>query len=86
MCSKTTITQLGMCKVKLEYNNIQKYLQVLCSSRNGQALLGMPDIDTLNIIMINYNTIGTHGNDGNDNCSTNTAICPKHVQHYLNVM
>ena len=53
---------------------------------SGQALLGMPDTDMLNIIKINCNTIGTHRNDINYNCSTNTAIhhSSKHVQHYTN--
>ena len=40
-----------------------------------QALLGMSDTDTLNIININWNTIDTHGNDSANNCSTNTVIC-----------
>ena len=55
---------------------------------NGQALLGMPDIGMLNIIKINCNTIGTHGNDSADNCRTNTAIhqSSKHVQCYINTM
>ena len=38
---------------------------------NGQALLGMPDIDALNII--NINSIGTEHDGGNDNCCTNKA-------------
>ena len=41
---------------------------------NMQALLGMPDIDMLNIINIKCNTTDTHGNDSADNYSTNTAI------------
>ena len=55
---------------------------------NGQALLGMPDINTLNIIKINCNTIDTHGNDSANNCSTHIAIhqSSKHVQHYTNAM
>ena len=55
---------------------------------NGKALLGMPDIDMLIIIKIDYNTMGTHGNDSTDNCSTNTAIhlSSKHVQHYTNIL
>ena len=73
--NKTTITQLGMCKVKLEHNNIQKMCKFFVVPGRGQALLGMPGIDTLNIIRINCNTIGTHRNDTADNCSTNTAIC-----------
>ena len=48
---------------------------------NGQALLGMPDTDMLNIININCNTIVTHGTDSANNCSSS-----KHVQHYTNMM
>ena len=55
-------------------------------SGNGQALLGMPHINTLNIININCNTINTHGNDIVNNWSTNTAIHQRYVQHYTNIM
>ena len=55
---------------------------------NGQALLGMSDIDMLNIININYNTIITHRADRTNNCSINTTICEssRHVQQYTNMM
>ena len=63
-------------------------LQILCSSGNGQALLGMPYIDMLNIININCNTIDTHRNDSTDNCGTNTAIPQRsrQVQHNRNMV
>ena len=35
---------------------------------NGQALLGMPDIEMLGILTINYNTIDTKEVDGSENC------------------
>ena len=38
---------------------------------NGQALLGMPDIDVLNII--NIHSIGTEHDGGSDNSCTNQA-------------
>ena len=34
-------------------------MQLLCCSRRGDALLGMPDIELLNILQINCKTIGT---------------------------
>ena len=34
----------------------------------GQALLGMPNIDTFNIININCNTIDAHRTDSVDSC------------------
>ena len=40
--------------------------------RNGQALLGMPDIKTLGILTSNNNTIGTKEVDGTDKSKTNT--------------
>ena len=42
---------------------------VLDVSGNGQALLGMPDTDPLNII--NIHSIGTEHGGGNENCCTN---------------
>ena len=39
---------------------------------NGQALLGMPGIETHNILPINCNTIGTKETDRDGKCSTNT--------------
>ena len=55
---------------------------------NGHELLGMPDINTLNIIHINCNTIDTWHNDRANNCSTNTAIYwgSRYEQHYMNMM
>ena len=64
-----------MCKVKLKDNNIPEMYMFFVVPGNGQALLGMPDIDMFNIIKINCNTIGTHENDSTNNCSTNTVIC-----------
>ena len=39
----------------------------------GKALLGMPDIDALNIININIHSIAIKHYGGNDNCCTNKA-------------
>ena len=63
-------------------------MQIVCSSRNGQALLGMPDMDTLNNIQMNCNTKHTQETDRASNCSTNTAICQgsRHEQHYTNML
>ena len=63
-------------------------MQVLCSSRKWVSFIGMPDIDTLNIIKINCIIISTQGNDRTNECSTNTAIqaSSKHMEHYTNTM
>ena len=57
-------------------------------SGNGPAFLGMPDIDILNIIHINCNTVDTQETDRANNCNTNTAIHQGfwHKQHYTNMM
>ena len=40
---------------------------------NGQTLLGIPDIKTLGILTINYNTIATKQADEAEKHKTNTA-------------
>ena len=88
MYNRPTITQLGMCKVKLQYYNKQKNLQIFVVPGNGQALLVMPEIDILNNITINFNTIVTKETNKADKCSTNTVIHQdsRHQQHYTNIM
>ena len=53
---KTYYTTRYMCG----HNKIQKFKKVLCvfcSSKNGQALLGMPDTAVLNILKLNIGLI-----------------------------
>ena len=52
------ITQLGMCIVVIEHKNNKKKCTFFVVPGNGQALLGIPDTDTLNIIKINIHSIG----------------------------
>ena len=66
------ITQLGGCKVKVENNYRAKVCSFFGVSANGKALLGMPDIETLNILMVNCNTLDTKEADGAENHKTNT--------------
>ena len=40
---------------------------------NRQALLGVPDIETLNILTMNCNTVDMQDTDRADKCSTNIA-------------
>ena len=47
-----------MCKVLVEHKNNKKECEFFVVPGNGQALLGMPDTDVLNIISINIHTIG----------------------------
>ena len=74
MFNQTTITQVGICKGKLEHNNKQKMYNFSVVPGNWQVLLGMPDIEILSILTINCNTLGTKETDRAANCSTNTAI------------
>ena len=49
----TTITQLGRCKVKKENNNKCNKCIFFVVLGSREALLGMPDIELLNILNIN---------------------------------
>ena len=60
--------------VRLEHNNVQKCNKFLVVPGKGQALLGMPYTDMLNIKNIDCNTIDKLGNDSTNNCSTNNTI------------
>ena len=54
---------------------------------NGQALLGMPDIDMHNIIKINCDTIGTHRNDSaNKAVEIQPSTRVQNIQHYTKMM
>ena len=59
----TMITQLDMCKVKLQHNIKPKFCKFFVLLGNRQALLGMPTINMLCIITINFNTIDTWETD-----------------------
>ena len=73
---------------KIEHSNKQKMCKFFAVSGNGQALLSMPDIDMLNIIHLNCNTVHTQEIDRASNCRTSTAICQgsRPEQHYTNMI
>ena len=54
----TPITQLGRCKVKIENNDKCRKCIFCVVPGDGEALLGMPDIELFNILNINCTTIG----------------------------
>ena len=68
---KQTITQLGICRVKLEHNDKLKMYNFFVFPGTEQALLGMPDNELLKTPTIKCNTIGTDKEDKDENCSTN---------------
>ena len=55
----THIMQLGMCMVQIKFKNIMKRCIFFVVPGNGQALLGMPDTMTLNLINLNIDLIQT---------------------------
>ena len=74
MYNKTTITQLGTCLVEVEHKNDKRMCTLFVVPGNRQALLGMPDIDALNIIKTNIHTIGAEQTIGSDSCAKMCAI------------
>ena len=56
MYNETTIPQLGICSV-VDNHRLWKLSVV---PANGPALLGMPDVEVLDILTMNCNKINTH--------------------------
>ena len=56
---------------KIEHKTKHRMCKFFVVLGNGPALMGMPDIDALNII--NIYSIGTEHIGGSDNCCTNSA-------------
>ena len=74
MYNKTTITQLRMRTITVEHNN-EKICRFFVVPRNGQALLGMPDTDALNIIKINIDSIGAEDGRDSKSCANMHTAC-----------
>ena len=53
---KTIIPQSATCGVTIYQKNKEKFCRFFMVSRNGQALLGMPDTETLEVLTIKCNT------------------------------
>ena len=53
------IMQLGACMVQIKLKNIEKRCIFFVVPGNGQALLGMPDMATINLINLNIDSIQT---------------------------
>ena len=71
MYNKTFITHLGTCAAILSYKNNRRKCEFFVVLGNGQALLGMPDTATLNIINVNIDSIEAEGTQ-RENCKTQT--------------
>ena len=81
----TTITQLGRCSVVTENNNKCKKCIFFVVPGDGDALLGMPYIELLNILQSNCNTLGTKkGEKGMNYKNKRNAINAGSEQRYAN--
>ena len=74
MYKQTTIMQLGICRVKIEHNNKHKMYNFFVVPGNGQALLGMPDTEILNVLTICCKTIHTMEADKGAHCRINRPV------------
>ena len=73
MYNQTTITQLGICRVKVEHKNKWKMCNFIVDPGIGQALLGIPN-GISNILSLSCNTVGTEKPYTDANCSPTTPI------------
>ena len=55
----THIMQLDICAVQIKFKNVTKKCMSFVVPGNGQALLGMPDAATFNLINLNIDSIQT---------------------------
>ena len=55
--NSTSIMQLGTCAVFIKFKNIRKCCVFFVVPSNGQALIGMPDATSLDIIKVNIDSI-----------------------------
>ena len=67
MYNSAYITQIGICTVTIEFKNSKKHCVFFVVPRNGQALLGIPDMAALNILSLNIDSIQAQ----EANCRTN---------------
>ena len=87
--NSSTITHVGRCSVVIENINKCKKCIFFVVPGDGDALLGMPDIELLNILQINCDTTGTKEEErgmnynqskknaikvGSKQCCTNTGM------------
>ena len=54
---KIIILQLGICSLAINHISKQKLCRVIVVLGTGQTLLGMQNMDALDVLTINYNTI-----------------------------
>ena len=67
---KTFIIQLGTCTVIIVYKNNRRKCEFFVVPGNGQALLGLPDTEALNMINLNIDSIEAE-NTQRENCNIN---------------
>ena len=72
-----------MCKIKTEHNNKQKNVYFLCHSSDGKLFMRHANIEILDILTVNYKTVGTQEPDQATKCSTNKDIGQHSVDEQL---
>ena len=63
-----------MCTLIVEHNNNKEKCRFLVVLGNGQALLGMPDTNVLNIIKINIDSMGAEHDRDSKNCANMCTV------------
>ena len=72
----TTSTQLARCIVEIENNNKHKKYIFFVVAGDKEVLLGIPDIELLNILNRNCNTISTNKDEKGANCNASEDSIP----------
>ena len=61
------IPQLGVYIVQIMHKGIQKPCRLFIILGEGPVLLGMPDVQTFELLSVNYNTIGQNSKNRQTN-------------------
>ena len=84
----TGIMQLGTCAAFIKFNNIRKCCVFFVVPSNGQALIGMPDATSLDIIKVNIDYIQMEMSKGKTNnkqkTQTDTDSCTNMKRDAIN--
>ena len=71
-------TQLGTCRVKLMHKNVEMLCSFFPVPGNSPSLIGMPDCERLQLLIVNCNTIDlSHRMDKEMN--SQNKISPKQI-------
>ena len=54
--NNSSMPQLGICRVTIKHKNIELSYSFFVVTRNGPAVLGMPDYEKLELLSVNWTT------------------------------